>query len=281
MNRTTILSLCLVSLVLLAGCSNTPSQSDTTQTVTTTNLRTDTTTTTPTPVGPTAITTNTTEAHANALKDAGSFNATSTVHMKTNDSSARINEITLNTTYAVDFTANRFHSTRDGFFGITTKYTTGNTTYKQQKRSPETAAKDARYQTATAPYSDQELDPVNTTEAIGADLLPVKNLTFTRTGTTTYDGTKVAVFNATGQQAIDEFTTTLSSQNQDAINVTNVHATIKIDGNGIIRYQRMRLTYIKDGSETSMTITHTISDIGSATVPQPSWLDHATTTTTT
>lgn len=215
-------------------------------------------------------------AHADALEAAGSFNATRTLSLSTNDTSSAMESFSLTTRYSVDHDRNRAVD-RSSFFGETVTFTDANgTTYERTSLS---AGGEAGYRMSDAsddgPFA---LDPVNVTEATGTDAFAVENVSYRGVGTETGDGATVTRYEANGTEAL-RGTAIAANGTVEGENttITAFEATLLIDEAGVVRLSEWRIEFVDRTNATSYALStrHEVSAVGEAAVERPDWLSAA------
>ncbi|WP_254537081.1 DUF7537 family lipoprotein [Halomarina litorea] len=293
MAHTRILSVVLLAvLVTTAGCSGllgdastpgeTPAVDRTTDTNATDATATNDSTATATPaetdlssLAPDAVR----ARHTEGLREAGSFNATRSITIASNDSTNPFSTFSLTSEFSVDFESNRSIE-RSSFFGTTVTYTAANgTTYRQQMLSEDASPEDASY-SVSDPDDDSlfGLDPVNVTEAIGTDALVVgENVSYEAVGTETVDGVTVTRYETSGvEQLSGENLLGNGTIEGEDTRVENFTATLLVDGEGIVRLTDWHIEFVDtaNGTAYELGVRHEISAVGEVVVEEPGWLQY-------
>lgn len=290
MAYTRILSVVLLAiLVATAGCSGllgdastsgeTPAIDRSTDANTTSSTN-DTATATPAATDLSSLAPETIrERHTAGLREAGSFNATRTVTIASNDSSNPFSTFSLTSDYSVDFERNRSIE-RSSFFGTTETYTAANgTTYRKQALSEDASPEDATY-SVSDPDEDSlfGLDPVNVTEAIGVDALVVgENVSYEAVGTETVDGVTVTRYETSGvEQLSGENLLANGTVEGENTSVRNFTATLLVDGEGVVRLSDWHIEFVDTANGTSyeLDMRHEISAVGEVSIEEPGWLQY-------
>ncbi len=217
------------------------------------------------------------ERHTGGLREAGSFNATRTVTISSNDTSTPFSSFSLTSEYAVDFERNRSIE-RSSLFGTTVTYTAANgTTYRKQSFSADAPPEQASY-TVSAPGEGGFLsvDPVNVTEAIGADAFVVgENVTYEAVGTETREGVSVTRYEADGIESLtgDGLLGNGTIEGENA-SIERFTATLLVDGEGVVRHSEWHVEFVDTANATAyeLGIRHDVSAVGEVSIAEPGWL---------
>jgi hypothetical protein len=173
------------------------------------------------------------------------------------------------------------NATGDGIFLET--YTDDGTTY-ERTAFVSGGQEQAQYSRGEEPYDEFGVTPVNASSARFPELVTSVGggVTWEQQGTTTYEGTEVVEYTASGEAAFDA---SFREQVQPSgglfgtsANITEydgIEATLLLDEDGVIRQLRYEASGTQDGEQLTVTLTVTFEDIGSTTVSEPSWLDEA------
>lgn len=272
--RAVVLAIGLALLLVLAGCQS----ADRGPVTGTTEAN-----VTPTPANLDGATVR--RRHQEALASAGSFNATREVSLEANTSnvSALFSTFGVTTEYAVDATEDRALS-ETTVLGSVVTYTEGDETYRRRALGEDTSRENA-----TFAYDDgagnRTLDPVDRTQAYGRHSFLFENASYLDLGTTSYDGVEVTRYEAHGLDAIDGLGETAfagTRVNESLVEGSNVtldgfDAVLLVDADGVVRYSQWSVTVRNSRTNATFTfsVTYTVSDVGSATVPRPDWLSYA------
>lgn len=227
------------------------------------------------------------ERHRQALREAGTFNATETISLASN-SSGMAGGFSLTYEYAVDLDRDRAIR-RSSTLGETVRYTAGNTTYERST----VGGTEPIYEVTNHSEDSGGLfsvSPVNVTEAIGAVYVPVDAVEFRYVGEGSFEGTTVKRYEASGTDAVGSLATLLGSGNAteaaegsglvlDAVDagLQSFSATMLVDREGVVRLVEWELT-LSDGDlglRSTIAVRHVVTDVGTATVEPPGWLDEA------
>jgi len=297
MNTRALLVVAVVVMAALAGCglggdggdaTTTTTTTDDTATTTTTTTAEETTATTTTTAEETTATTTTTaggggtgdlpadaaEQHERALRDAGSF-AVAQELSYTNETTSLLGS---DIASELDLDAGRGYQNGSfsfgGFASVQSSYTDGDETWERQNSS----FGGVQYSYGTAPYDASEPTPVNFTTVVGETVnATTSNVSYSRTGTTTVDGVEATVYEADGQQLLDELGFNASSGSFFGnATVQSASATVAIDDDGIIRLATFEIVLeTEDAGRVTISFEQRVTDIGETTVEEPDWLDEA------
>lgn len=200
------------------------------------------------------------DAQESKLREVGSVTvrSSSTMTRRSMGSTTTRNQ----TRYAeLDFESGRAFTRLDPLGGsISEAYRTGSdggVTY--EVHNPET------YPQYVDPERSREIDR---SQLVG--ILSVDEAALERRGADTVDGVSGTVYVADSFEAVEPGA--YDSVTPD--DVTDFRVTYVVD-EGVVRYQRIDLTATRDGVEMSESTTKRFSDVGSATVSQPDWLETA------
>lgn len=86
--------------------------------------------------------------------------------------------------------------------------------------------------------------------------------------TTTHGGVPAVVYS----DASVESTTGLFGQGVDPANVSEFSSTLVVGDEGVVRQLRYAATVTTDGTDRTVEVTVTVSDVGSTTVSRPAWV---------
>jgi len=295
MNTRALLVVAVVAMAALAGCglggdgaaTTTTAPEETTATTTaeetTTEATTEETTTEETTTETTTrdgggntgdLPSDAGERHSRALRNAGSFTVDQDLSYANDTTSFLSSDITSE----LDLDAERGYQNGSfgfgGFASVQSTYTDGDRTWQRQNSS----FGGVQYSAGTAPYGPSEPTPVNFTSVIGEAVnTTTGNVTFSRTGTTTVDGVDATVYEADGDQLIEElgFNASGGSFFSNAT-VEGASATVGVDGDGIIRLTTFEVVLDSEqAGEVIISFEQRVSDVGATSVEEPDWLDEA------
>ena len=286
MNVRTLLALVVVACVVLAGCGGAPT--DTTPTQTAVAGQTD-SATTPTTEPPTADPTTTpgetrtaldgetlAASHRESLTER-SFEARFSFAVDLPDGTASIDERVV-----VDRTAGLALNDRattltnaNGTRNVTTTRFTDladGTTYERLSGTG--------YATV---YSDTDGDgtstrPVNASDVGGSVVGAAASVEWTRVGQETLDGVAVTRYEASGTDSLRPFreeTEFGASAFERIDDVESANATLLVGADGVVRGFSLYADGTADGDPVSVALDVRFSNVGSATVDAPAWLDEA------
>ena len=227
--------------------------------------------------------------HLGALRTAGSFNATETVVIATNDSETLLSALALTTNYTVDYESDRALA-HSRFFGETVTYTAADgTTYQQTKLSPNDSDDEATYQVglpnATTAFG---VEAVNVTDATGeSGFGMLRNVSYREVGEETVDSCNprtgncervtVTRYEATGAERLFRTAPLVGSIDDSAVRFSNFTATVLVDGDGVVRRNSASLTFVdvENATRYTMAVHHEVYEVGESSLDAPAWLDHA------
>jgi hypothetical protein len=210
------------------------------------------------------------DEHVAALERAGSFTAESSLVIRGNRSTQYINGSyaierdgpaanTANITMIVD------NTTRD--IPTTTRYTEGETTYERQVARTDDGT-DVSYRSASAPYNESGLQPVNRSVAYSLGEIArevIDNSTWNRTGSGTLNGADVIRYDTSGERF---------GAGQLGPNAAG-GATLAIDEDGVVRYIAYRFVTVEPGQRGSYTYEASYVGVGETDFQRPDWTDEA------
>ncbi|QLD85495.1 hypothetical protein HWV23_07070 [Natronomonas halophila] len=210
------------------------------------------------------------DGHVTALQNAGSFTAESSLIIRSEDSVRYING-----SYAIERggpaanTANITfvgpNGTRD--FPTSTRYTESDTTYERQVARTDNGT-EVGYRSASAPYNDSGLQPVNRSVAYSLGEIArevIDNSTWNETGSGTFDGERVTRYDTSGER----FGAGQLGPNAEGA------ATMAVDENGAVRYVAYQFVTTVSGERTTYSYEATYVDVGGTNVRRPDWTDEA------
>lgn len=132
-----------------------------------------------------------------------------------------------------------------------------------------------RYRSATAPYRDTQVVPVNETNAMRTRFVRqvVDALAWNATGTEVVEGTPATRYNATGVRNA----TAMRQIARNTEQISEVRAVLLVAGNGLV----VRLDFEVvggDRDEVSLDLGLEVSGVNRTTVSRPAWVDDRTRT---
>ena len=230
-----------------------------------------------------------TSSHLAALRSAGSFNATETVVIATNDSETLLSALALTTNYTVDYERGRARS-HTRFFGETVTYTAADgTTYQQTKLSPDETDAEATYQVGL-PNETRAfgVEAVNVSEATGeSGFGMLRNVSYEATGQVTREvcnprtgnceRVEVTRYEATSAERLFRTAPVVGSMEESAVRITNFTATVLVDDDGVVRHNSASMTFVdvENATRYSIAVHHEVYEVGASSLDAPGWLDHA------
>jgi len=278
------LSLLLVGCVVLAGCGGAPTGSTPTGTMsgetttgTATASPTQTVTMTETTDDEAALEATTlTDRHRSALRDR-SYEARFSFSVDLPNGTAGIAErriVDRASGLALDNRTTTLTDANSTSSHVRTRFTTlGNgTTYERLGGTD--------YATV---YSDTDGDGTSTTPIDASDLGgsvvgAAASVDWTRAGTETVDGVTVTRYEATGPESVRQFREA-TDFGESALNrvetAETASATLLVDEDSVVRQFSLTLAGTTDGQATTVTLDVAFSNVGSATVDPPAWLNDA------
>lgn len=214
-----------------------------------------------------AVDETTVDTHKEALEDAGSFEATQSVETAVDGEVSE--QMSFETTFAIDMVNNQSLQSESSPEMTIERYTEGDTTYQMLDRGGQTEV-----DSASAPYGDEmgAIQPVNTENAMGGDLVSLDNANYQETGTETIDGVEVTVYESDTDAAADALQEQMDQDPNSNAEITGFTATVKIDSDGVIRYQEMVLSVTQNGEDIEQTVSHEVTAVGDTVVDEPEWV---------
>ncbi len=206
---------------------------------------------------------------ATAVEKAGSYTIESRSQLASNDSiELRTQTVRVDVDAATGFRRSTSNTSRGTDWLNTTEavYTEGAMSYEKEVRN-DTFRENYTDYTAT----ESQRPSIGAVEVSTFDhgfASAVDSFTWERTGETTFDGDTVVRYESTGFDRDGEF---LSG----AGTVSNVSGTLLVDESGVIRRIAVSGTLVQDGTERTVSLSTTLTDIGSTTVEQPAWFSKA------
>lgn len=278
-----------VALVALAGCNTggggttgTPSMSEAphtngTQTPTPTPATTETPSQTPSPPPAGSVNGSAIAAdHVSKIQSAGTFTTNVNMTFVTVQNGSR-------SSIALDQTAYLNLDDQVGLQSLSTKlqspgysssatshtYTAGNETFYRQNVSGSSVA----YRYGTAPYNASEPSPVNFSSASGETLFSGQGIYWLEQGQTTFQGETLTKYTADGLNSMPNISESLGTSFKQ---VDSANATLLVADSGVVRRMTLSVSGVtNDGANATATVSFTVTDVGSTTVPTPDWLDQA------
>lgn len=214
------------------------------------------------------------QSHVTALSDADSFTVEYSVQQtQTVGDQAQTTE--MSGMFAVDSVADRQVGQSVMEQGVTTQYTSGETTYLQMKVNESVPADEGLYQMASAPYEDEGLQPVEVRQSTGVQFLMVENVTYLHAETKMHDGVEVSVFEADEEATVAALEEEFAASGSSSATVDSFDSVVYLDDDGVVRYTAWAFK-ISDGEQSmSYDVEVSTTDVGSTTVAEPGWLSNA------
>lgn len=197
-------------------------------------------------------------SHAQELQRVESYTTRLTVTINpVNDA-----PVTRTTVYRVNRSQRRELLVRQDWDGTTTVYATPSVEYRRVNST------DGQPQLTAAPTRGTNTAMVNRTQAAGVVFLNQTALaTFTKTGTTTVDGTPVTVYESTARAAAPVG----AAQVTAATGIRDVSATLYVTSTGLVKQQNYTFTYKAGVRTATVTLSHRIQARNTTTVDRPVW----------
>lgn len=137
-------------------------------------------------------------------------------------------------------------------------------------RDSETRYRKSEFNNQTSFTSrNQTFDPENLTSTEPVRPL-LENLSDYDATVEERNGQSVAVYQRNGTEGAASFLDI-----NESAEVTSFSATFAVDTDGVVRSADYEITYVENGSETSLSVEYSLSAFGETSVDRPSWVDEA------